>query len=86
MEKKSIKELVLNVLLSQSRQGLNSLGIAQSDINRYLGIIESRVSNGQTGSVWQKKYVEKNNASMKELIKSYRKNRLTGKPVHSWSV
>ena len=86
MEKKPIKELVLSVLLSQSRQGLNSLGIAQSDINRYLGIIESRVSNGQTGSVWQKKYVEENNASMKELIKSYRKNRLTGKPVHSWSV
>jgi len=82
----SIQALIKSQLLSHASQGLSALGINQSDIDRYLSIIKARADSGQTGSVWQKQYVEKNNASMRELIKAYRQNRLTGNPVHTWPL
>ena len=86
VNKKSIQELILSELLNYTKQGLTSLGIDDKDCEYYLSIIESRVKSGQTGSAWQKKYLIKHSADMKQLIQAYRKNRLSGQPVHAWPV
>ena len=97
----SIRKLIKTELLQCSRQGLESLGIDKHDIDRYLEVIEGRVSTGQTGSAWQKSYLLSNgfrenisdlDASdgnmdvMKSLIEAYSKNRLIGNPVHMWPL
>ncbi len=40
-------------MLPVAEQGLRSIGIAASEIQIYLGVIERRLSAGTTGSVWQ---------------------------------
>jgi CBS domain-containing protein len=44
--------LILEELLPLARQGLNKSNIDPDDIDRYLGIIESRVKSGRTGATW----------------------------------
>lgn len=51
-ERLSASGLLLDRLLPLARQGLVDLGIAEHDIDRYLGIIEQRVATGQTGASW----------------------------------
>ncbi|MDH5257511.1 MAG: glutamate--cysteine ligase, partial [Gammaproteobacteria bacterium] len=60
ISKQSIQNLICSPLLKYAADGLSNLGLDQADIDRYLGVIESRAKSGQTGSVWQKKYLEKN--------------------------
>ena len=86
IDRKSIQELVLSELLDYSSQGLASLGIDVKDCEYYLSVIESRIKSGQTGSAWQKAYLNNHSADMKQLIQAYRQNRLSGQPVHAWSV
>ena len=44
--------LTLDVLLPLAHEGLESSGVAQADIDHYLGVIERRVRSGYTGSRW----------------------------------
>ncbi len=44
--------LILEQLLPLARTGLAGRGIARADIDRYLGVIEGRVSSGRTGAKW----------------------------------
>jgi len=46
------QELILTELLPLARSGLEELGIASADVDRYLGVIETRVEGLQTGSQW----------------------------------
>ncbi|MDP2576353.1 MAG: CBS domain-containing protein [Gemmatimonadota bacterium] len=46
------KELILERLLPIAREGLQAASIDDADIDHYLGIIETRVATGQTGSQW----------------------------------
>jgi CBS domain-containing protein len=86
------QEIILNVLLPISREGLSKHGITSEDINKNLEIIEERVKSGRTGSQW--------------MIESYNNIRKTGtrdqalvattaaiynrqqemKPIHQWSL
>ncbi len=45
-------QLILDTLLPMARESLGKRGIDPADIQRYLGVIEDRVSRGQTGSRW----------------------------------
>lgn len=45
-------ELTTEILLPLARRGLASLGIASEESDRYLGIVEERVSRGITGARW----------------------------------
>jgi len=86
VDKTSISTLISSSLLSFAAQGLRVLDIDKHDIEMYLGIIGARVESGQTGAVWQKKYVENNQSDMQKLTQAYRENRLTAKPVHTWAI
>lgn len=54
-EQVGARELVLERLLPLARRGLASAGIDAADAERYLGIVEERVTSAQTGSRWQLK-------------------------------
>jgi hypothetical protein len=80
----TIQKLVLDRLLPEAEIGLNRLGIDNQDIKYYLGIIEQRISTGQTGSNWQHKFAKLHDCDMKLLTNVYFNNQKTHEPVHKW--
>lgn len=80
----TIQKLVLDRLLVEAETGLYKLGIDEQDIKYYLGIIEQRVSSGQTGSDWQRRFVECHNGDMQLMTRNYLNNQKTNEPVHRW--
>jgi CBS domain-containing protein len=85
----SPKRLTTDVLLPIARAGLEKDGIAQSDIDHYLGIIEKRAS-ASSGSQWMirnyrrfRKKVQKDDALL-ALTKAIHDNSLNNTPVHEW--
>ena len=78
----SAQDLILEELLPIARDGLRSAGIRPEDIDRYLGVIESRVSAGRTGAQW----ILKSFADTRELRRDVRLTALTAATVHrQWS-
>lgn len=82
----SLHSLLGNELLSQAKEGLKHLEILSNDNDKYLGIIEGRINNQQTGANWQKKYVNLHRCDMTELTHAYQALQRTGQPVHTWST
>jgi hypothetical protein len=72
--------------LPLARRGLQQLEIDAQDIDRYLGVIEGRVRNGQTGSVWQRAYVAQHGNDMAAMTQAYRLNQDSKLPVHEWGL
>lgn len=85
------QELIVSRLLPRARKGLNKMKIDEHDIDKYLGIIETRVANHQTGSVWTIQAFNelKKNATKEEALVAVTAGMLrrqqAGQPVHSWS-
>ncbi|MEL6712942.1 MAG: CBS domain-containing protein [Planctomycetota bacterium] len=48
----SARDLILSELLPRAREGLAFKGIDQGDIDRYIGVIDERVTTGRTGAQW----------------------------------
>ncbi len=85
-------ELIRRRLLPLAREGLQHRGIRAEDIERYLGIIEKRVENGQTGADWVLRSYSRmggsrgrGGASVAVTAATYRRQ-TQGKPVHSWPL
>ena len=84
--------LVLDHLLPLARQGLANAKVNNTDVDKYLGIIEERVRSRQTGARWILKSLE----AMQDVgAKDMSQRRLTaamldcqkkGKPVHRWPL
>jgi len=91
-ESHSAASLILNALLPSAREGLRSVKVDESDIDKYLGIIEERTRRGQTGARW----IIKSLAAMPDApSKDTRQRRLTSamldrqmqeRPIHEWPV
>ncbi|MCG8606678.1 glutamate-cysteine ligase family protein, partial [bacterium] len=47
-----VQRLIGEQLLPLARDGLSQAGVNESDVERYLAVIEGRLSKGQTGSEW----------------------------------
>jgi gamma-glutamyl:cysteine ligase YbdK (ATP-grasp superfamily) len=80
----TIGKLVLEQLLELAWQGLERLGIEAADIKQYLGVIEQRVSSGQTGTSWQREFVARHGHDMNQLLHAYCERQYQGLPVHEW--
>jgi len=86
------KKLILDELLPRARQGLRSVGIDANDIERFLGILEQRVSQEKTGAQWMLDSVAKMdkrakpNVRMRTLTAAMIANQETGKPLHLWDL
>lgn len=78
--------LLINELLPMAKYGLEKLGIDESDILRYLGIIEGRINNACNGAAWQKAYVAKHGRDMNALTAAYVERQQSGLPVHEWDI
>jgi len=85
-ERCSIRHLILHQLIDHAESGLNALGLDKKDIEYYLGIIQSRIEHNQTGSNWQRSFVEKHGPDMQRLTQTYYQNQQQGDPVHCWDL
>ena len=87
---RTAKDLLLQQLLPLAREGLDHLGIDQGDSERYLGIIEQRVSMRRTGARWMLESVANmgdkgtEDQRMRCLVSSMVEQQSSGKPVHEW--
>lgn len=86
-------ELIRNRLLPLAREGLRHVGIDADDIDRYLGVIEARVTLGRTGAAWVLESItamSKGEASepMRErlLVSAMLERQTSAVPVHEWDL
>jgi CBS domain-containing protein/gamma-glutamylcysteine synthetase len=88
----SASSLIRDHLLPLARQGLESVGVDTSDIDRYLGVIDERVQSGQTGAQWMLKSLSATAGSgpkdmrHRELTSTMLQRQKKGKPVHTWPI
>ena len=85
-------QLILERLLPAAAAGLDRVGIAATDRDRYLGVIEQRVRSGRTGSRWMLQSLaamrdhgtpaERLNALTAAIVTRQTENR----PVHEWEL
>lgn len=79
---------IIREALPTARQGLLSAGVAESEADRLLEVIEARVSSGQTGAAWQRAALAavRRTATDEyaEMLRRYIDNSATGRPVHTW--
>jgi CBS domain-containing protein len=84
------QRLLLDDLIPLAREGLRERGCDESDIERYLGVIEGRVAGRQTGAHWLTRShdflstgdtVAGRSAG---LVREMHTQQQTGKPVHEW--
>ncbi len=79
-------------LVPLAREGLKSNNIDAEDIDRYLGVIEERVSTGMTGAQWmltsQSRLQKKGNRNqvLAALTAAMTDRQKTGEPVHKWAL
>ena len=85
-QRSSVQKLLQDQLLPMARQGLEQLEIDRDDIDRYLGIIEARVRSGQSGSAWQRAFVERHGDDLEAMTQAYYAHQEQGAPVHEWDI
>ncbi|NNF34159.1 MAG: CBS domain-containing protein [Saprospiraceae bacterium] len=91
-EKISAKELIIDHLIPYARIGLQKHKVDQSDIDKYLQIIEGRARNHMTGARWilraytdfQKK--TSRDEALTAITAVIIENQKSGVPVHEWKV
>ena len=81
-----IRKLVLEHLMEQAWLGLERLGVADTDIKKYLCIIEQRVASDMNGTNWQREYVARHGHDMHQLLDAYRVRQSSGLAVHQWDL
>lgn len=84
--------LILDELLPLARAGLEEMKIDVADIDRTLGTIEERVSEGKSGAAWmlaslaQMDPRAKQNVRMRSLTAAMKGNQESGLPLHKWKL
>lgn len=83
-KKHHLQKLLLTDLLPRARQGLQSLNISPTDIDMYLTIMEQRIATKQTGSQWQRQFMQQAGVSLQDMTKAYLKHQYSEVPVSQW--
>ncbi len=84
------QELIVSELLPAARDGLMTRGIDLEDIDRYLGILQERVTSGKTGTRWFMGSLAAMDRSAtidvryRTLTKSMLEHSHAGHPIHQW--
>ena len=85
-------ELIAGHLLPVARAGLKSHGIPEEDIERYLGVIQERVTSGQTGAQWALHSLENlagrigSEDCSRTLTAAMLERQKENRPVHEWKL
>lgn len=83
---------IIEKMLPVAEQGLHYIGVSDTEISRYLGVIEQRLARGQTGASWQLAMLDKLSATktkevaLRKMLNVYMANSLTNEPVAQWPV
>ena len=91
-KKYSCCDLILNELLPIAKDGLRSRGIAEEDIERYLGVIEARAKAHQTGARWLLQSFTKLSEEVNQdegltvITSAMIRNQMSEQPVHTWPL
>jgi CBS domain-containing protein len=86
------RNLILDELLPRARFGLRKAGVDVADIDRYLGILQERVSQEKTGARWMLDSLAgmdkraKTNVRMRTLTAAMKENQEKGIPLHQWEL
>lgn len=81
-----VREWILEIGLPLARQGLCDFGLADAEIEHYLGVVEARVRSGQTGAAWQLQRLARVGGDMHRMMDDYLENQRAGAPVHEWKL
>ena len=91
-KKIGVSQLLKEELLPIAREGLEKAKVNKKDIDKYLGVIESRNESRQTGTQWMvNSYTQLLKETSREeiliaLTCSMIKNQKEGKPIHEWDL
>ena len=86
------QELILEELLPLARDGLKLAGIDQSDIDRYLNVIQDRVSLRRTGARWMLESMQNMqqrgtlDQRLRCLVNSMVDQQSKGEPISTWTL
>jgi CBS domain-containing protein len=86
------RTLILKRLLPIAERGLTAAGVDPEDVEKYLGVIRSRVESGQNGAVWALRSAAnlKGKGTRAERLAAIAATALRqqkeGRPVHEWEV
>lgn len=86
------QELILDELLPLARKGLRAVNIDAEDIDKYLGIMEKRISQDKTGAQWMLDSLAamdktaKPNVRLRTLVSAMKKNQDDGKCLSDWDL
>jgi hypothetical protein len=80
-----LRTLWQEVLLPLAETGLAILGVNENDADHWLKVIEQRIAAGQTGAVWQRRFLDRHSIDFPLLTREYRARQQSGQPVHTWS-
>lgn len=89
-----VRELTIRKLLPLAHEGLSLWGISPDLRDRYLEVIERRVSNGRNGAAWQAAVFHRQydatghgrHAALRSMTKRYIDLMASGEPVHTWPL
>lgn len=82
--------LILDELVPIAETGLRKIGVHQSEINKYLGIIERRAILRQNGAVWTLRNFRNlarcygKGVAVQEITQSIIAGQRSGMPIHEW--
>lgn len=85
-KKHNLQKLILIDLLPRARAGLQALKIDPADIDTYLTIIEQRIASKQTGSQWQRQFMQQADASLQSMTHTYLRHQYSEVPVSQWKI
>jgi gamma-glutamyl:cysteine ligase YbdK (ATP-grasp superfamily) len=79
-------QLLREELLPLAAEGLRGIGLEAEEVAHWLGIIRQRIASGQTGSAWQRAWVERHGPDWPGLVDAYAERQSLGRPVHEWLI
>lgn len=91
-EQITASELILDQLLPLARSGLRRVNIRKRDVDRYMGVIEKRVSARRSGARWALESLEamgsekSNHERLRNLTSSIIKQQIPETPIHEWEL
>jgi len=86
------QELILKQLLPMAEEGLQSHGVDQKDIDRYLGVLRDRVASRRTGSRWALESLNNmhgrgtGDQRLRCLVSSLVEQQIGGQPISEWKL
>ncbi|MDC1529298.1 glutamate--cysteine ligase [Gammaproteobacteria bacterium] len=82
----NVRDLIIDELIPLATEGLEDLGIDDSNIKHWLGIILGRAESQQNGASWQRAWVAKHGHDMQAMVNRYYELQQTEQPVHEWTL